>query len=325
MIRPGAVVACLPFVTTIACSTAASPEPEPGPTPGGGKADVWGTDDRSERYEYPDGPIRAASLSSAALIRASRLVRDSATDTWSVPNAPTLKNKENLCDGERFEDQPTSAGCSATLIDDDILLTAGHCYNGYPDTEFAVVFDVAYEAEPDDPMDAVRGISSDRVYHVTEVLSKGYTVDRETETGMDYAVIRVDRAVTGRSPAPVNWSGVLSAGQPLHAIGHPSGLPQKISSGVALDVTGNPEYVIHDADVFGGSSGCGVFDDDGVLVGIHVRSSARRYIQDDDDDTCYVVAVCGDNVDCHRKPHAYDPRALKDQLSAELKAELGVN
>ncbi len=32
-----------------------------------------------------------------------------------------------MCEGERFAGQITAAGCSATLIDDDLVLTAGHC------------------------------------------------------------------------------------------------------------------------------------------------------------------------------------------------------
>jgi hypothetical protein len=42
-------------------------------------------------------------------------------------NQPPHGQKKNLCSDQHFLDQPTSAYCSGTLIDDNLILTAGHC------------------------------------------------------------------------------------------------------------------------------------------------------------------------------------------------------
>ena len=90
-----------------------------------------------------------------------------------------------------------------------------------------------------------------------------------------------------------------------------------------LDAVTNPNFVEHDADVFGGNSGCGLFDAAGTLIGIHVLSSGVRYVTAPSGG-CNVVAVCGVNASCDVKPLAYDPRRLKTELSAEIRTELGI-
>jgi hypothetical protein len=136
-------------------------------------------------------------------------------------------------------------------------------------------------------------------------------------SGYDYALIRLDRKVSDREPAPLNWSDPLTANTPAYVIGHPTGIPQELATGTVLAT--NADFVIHDADVFGGNSGGGLFDATGRLIGIHVFSSAHRFVPGPTGD-CNVVGVCTEEV-CDRKPHAYAPSALAALLTPELRAE----
>jgi V8-like Glu-specific endopeptidase len=293
-----------------------------GPT-GGGKDDVWGTDDRVERYEIQTQALRDAAQSSGGTFLMTDLVHDETRDVWSAKTpTKTLGEDQHLCEGERFANQPAVAYCSATLIADDIMVSAGHCFQWSRCEDFAVVFDYAYDAAPTDPMAIAKDMPAANVYRCAEMLATEYNVDYDAERGADYAVFRLDRKVTGRTPARVNWTAPLVNEQPAYVIGHPSRIPQKLASGKVLDGTMNPDFIMHDADVFGGNSGCGLFDAAGTLIGIHVHSSAQRYTSDPRG--CNVVSVCGENATCMRKPHAYDVRALKLKLSPELQTRLGI-
>ncbi len=112
---------------------------EPGESPpspevlGESKAPVvYGTDNRPDVYAHADATLRArAAQATVALMRPS-------TINTSNPNnvtftAQTLGASYNLCTTERFRDDPTPAFCSGTLIDDDLVLTAGHCITSASD------------------------------------------------------------------------------------------------------------------------------------------------------------------------------------------------
>ena len=45
-------------------------------------------------------------------------------------SSTTLKEYTNLCEGERFGDEPSIATCTGFLIGEDLLATAGHCMTG---------------------------------------------------------------------------------------------------------------------------------------------------------------------------------------------------
>jgi V8-like Glu-specific endopeptidase len=290
---------------------------------GGGKEDVWGADDRIERYEIQTEALRDAARSSGATFLLTDLVHDETRNVWSAKTpTKTLGEDQHLCEGERFANQPAVSWCSATLIADDIMVSAGHCFQSSQCEDFAVVFDYAYDAAPTDPMAIAKDIPAANVYRCAEMLQTEYNVDYDAERGADYAVFRLDRKVTDRPIAKVNWSEPLVNEHPAYVIGHPSRIPQKLATGKILDGTMNPDFVMHDADVFGGNSGCGLFDARGTLIGVHVHSSAQRYTSDPRG--CNVVSVCGENATCMRKPHAYDPRALKLKLTPELRTRLGI-
>jgi len=241
---------------------------------------VYGEDDRRDVYDHPDPRLRAiAAQSIVALVSAGRL--DMADPSDIGFSAQTLGEARRLCDGERFADQPALANCSGTLIDRDIVLTAGHCVTSQAackGTAFVFNFYMASEGE-------LATITADDVYTCRELL-----VQRDRD-GIDYALVQLDRPVSlGRSTVPIrDPSDELSIGAPVTIIGFGSGLPAKIDSGgVVLDPrSGSMDYFRASVDAFGGNSGSGVFDADGNVAGILVRGASdyeRR-------GSCNVVSV----------------------------------
>ena len=92
------------------------------------------------------------------------------------------------------------------------------------------------------------------------------------ETGSDFAIIRLRRPVLDRSPLQYRQSGTVPSNQELIVIGHPSGLPTKVSD--EAEVSGNemPAFFLSNLDAFGGNSGSPVLDaETGIVEGVLVR------------------------------------------------------
>jgi hypothetical protein len=85
-------------------------------------------------------------------------------------------------------------------------------------------------------------------------------------------VVRLDRPVPPPfEPAPL---GTAAVGMALHVAGFPTGLPMKSVDGctVRSHVSGTDAYRI-DCDLFAGSSGSGIFDDAGALLGVYTQGA----------------------------------------------------
>lgn len=285
------------------------------------KADVWGSDSRKETYQYPAGPIKDVAKSTAAMVigGGTLYVENGLWTGYTHPIGETY----DFCPGQRFAKQPALSQCSATLIAPDIVVTAGHCVDHEYCEDMQFVFDYAYDKKPIKPMAIVIDQPGQNAYRCKAILLSGNDRDEDKRTGTDFALIRLDRKVTGRAPAKVNWQNPLTVGQQLYTIGYPSGLPQKVATGNVKNADASQyTFIEHDIDVFGGNSGGGVFDKTGQLVGMHSFSSGIRYVQPEGK-SCNVVAVCGKNANCTTKPNAFDTRALASRLTPALRAELG--
>jgi MYXO-CTERM domain-containing protein len=256
---------------------------------------VYGEDDRQDVYAFgdPAWAARAAEVS-AALISTSDI---NATNPNAIQlDARTLQQELNLCAGERFADQLTAAWCSATLIAPDLVLTAGHCVSSCSGVSF--VFDYYM-----DDATTRHTITSDDVYACQQIVVRQVG-------GADYAVVRLDRNVVGRTPATVaEVAATVPVNTPLTVQGYPSGLPLKIDDGgwVRDAREATLDFFVANLDTFGGNSGSGVYrTDNGQLVGILVRGEAD-YVQDG---SCIRVNVCAD-TGCRGEDSTYAFRAIE--------------
>lgn len=252
---------------------------------------VYGTDDRVEVFNHPDPNLRRiAEESIVALVPAFRVSYDEDSGLYGL-FTPLLKDVRGLCDDELFGNQPTAAVCSGVLIGDDLVLTAGHCIDEQtPCENYAYVFNYRL----DDP-NRLAPIREEDVYSCAEVVSHGSP--RGTSLTPDYAVIQLDRPVTGgHVPVPIRPATPLDLQEPVAMIGFGSGLPAKIDSGgsVADPRADRLDFFVANVDAFAGHSGSATFDSEGRLAGILIGGRTPDYVTLEGE-TCGRVSVYDDS------------------------------
>ncbi|MCB9656743.1 MAG: trypsin-like peptidase domain-containing protein [Sandaracinaceae bacterium] len=240
------------------------------PTPTGQQAAVvYDTDDRQDVYAHPSVALRGVAHDAiVALMRPSRL-NEELDGSFTLKPTLTLGESYDLCADQRFVDQPTPAFCSGTLIAPDIVVTAGHCVTTQSQClNTRLVFDYLYTAA-----DQLSPLEADDVYSCVELLAQQDGV-------MDYAYLRLDRAVVGHAPATLadglgtSCRNVVDE-QPVAVLGFGSGLPLKIDTGgIVTNPSTRGSYFFNTSlDTFGGNSGSGVFNADHKLVGVLSRGA----------------------------------------------------
>ena len=241
---------------------------------------VYGADDRRDVYDDSQTPLRAiARTAVVALVPKGRLQRPATGEI--LFSATPLSSTYQLCKGQRFADQPTLADCTGVLIDSDLIVTAGHCVEKQECTDFHYVFDYFYRASGE-----LEPVSANDVYGCRALVSQEIS-DRNGRQ-IDYAVIQLDRAVSGRTPLKLRSTAAADA-EPLTVIGTGSGLPIKIDRGARVIAAreGERDYFMLEADTFEGSSGSAVVDREGALLGILVRGGTD-YVEQEGQD-CQIV------------------------------------
>src|SRR5262249_10188012 len=140
-----------------------------------------------------------------------------------------------LCSTERFNGDPTWGVCSGTLIDDDLILTAGHCARSLGCSNMAFAFNYLR-----DQAGAVNKLPTDDVFFCNSVV----TVSAESDV-KDYAVIRLDRAATPRyRPIPIQPYAKPLVDHTVALIGAPTGIPLKIDDSGTVLLDGTPTFQI---------------------------------------------------------------------------------
>jgi uncharacterized protein (TIGR03382 family) len=235
---------------------------------------VYGTDDRVEVFNHPNPDLRRiAEESIVALIPSFRISREP-NGLYSL-FTDLLKDLRGLCDDELFGNQPTAAVCSGVLIDDDLVLTAGHCIDQQTPCEtYAYVFNYHL----DDPTH-LAAIRDEDVYTCAGIVSQG--APGGSNFTPDYAVIQLDRPVTGgHSPTVIRPATPLDEREPVAMIGFGSGLPAKIDSGgsVADPRADRLDFFVANVDAFSGHSGSATFDSEGRLAGILIGGRTPDYV-----------------------------------------------
>jgi hypothetical protein len=241
---------------------------------------VYGTDNRQDVYAHPDATLRArAQQSTVSMMRSFTL--NPADPNNITFRASTLRETRNLCPTERFLEDPTASICSGTLIDDDVVLTAGHCIDSSSCADMRFVFNY-YRTTAD----TLKTVSTADVFRCATVVTR-------KQGSVDYALVRLDRPATPRfTPAPVKTgNSALAAGQSVAVIGSGSGIPFKVDTGGSVrdPRAGTLDYFVGNTDTFGGNSGSGVYETSSYSVaGILVRGDTD-YVPNGD---CNVVNVC---------------------------------
>lgn len=235
-----------------------------------------------------DNRLQVSEVSSTQQKWAAATLAQISPNEWDSNFRFTSKSygeSYSLCPGERFFDELSVANCSGFLVAPDVVVTAGHCVQGPTDCQdFKWVLDFK---------DGAQGTSADKVYSCKEIIERKLDAD----TMSDYAVIRLDRKITGRKFFRVRTSGNVAVNTPLVLIGHPSGLPTKVAGGAIVRTNSNDVYFSANTDSFGGNSGSAVINaNTGRVEGILVRGDQDYDVIDGPNgERCRVERVCPAN------------------------------
>lgn len=264
---------------------------------------IYGVDDRLEVSDA-DVQFQQAARSVAALFSLSELAVGTRSGQWQLPAKPILSDLE-WCENERFAQQTATARCTGFLMSSDLLVTSAHCvkpekqprHDGLACTGMAIVFDYAQPDQANGTNSWLHnGLNSSQVFFCDSIVD--HFMD---PAGADWSVIRLERSVQDRKPLPFFNGDRLPESSVMSVIGHPLGLPAKVSGNGAVLDQSRDGYFVTDLDTYAGNSGSPVLVNvpgvEGLQVaGILSRGDAdfERVLQDDGQ-TCQLSRHCTDS------------------------------
>ena len=253
---------------------------------------AYGQDSRTEPFQHPDSKLKEMAASVAILVHAQQVnlsgnavslggytLNEMSEMGWLVngTHAP-------MCAEERFTSQPAPGFCTGFLVEDDILVTAGHCLQKVSCADTNIVFDFQMETA-----DALATLTNADVFKCTEVIAQ--VLPTQENNSLDYAIIKLDRP-TGRAGLDYAIEDTLVPQNNVAVMGHPSGLPMKIASD-AFVMSNEPSapFFITNLDTFGSNSGSPVINTTTYEVeGILVRGEIDYVLAEDG--SCVQVNRC---------------------------------
>ena len=170
---------------------------------------------------YMQRPVRTGRHGklTCAIVDASDLVVHTATSFDLTTYAYIIYGKP-ACSDEPFGSQPTAPFCTAFMVGEDLIATAGHCVDESDLSSVRFLFGF----EMTDATTPILTFQQNQVYTGIEIVHHGGTGD------LDHAIVRVDRVITapGATALPIRRSGAVALGDRVGVIGHPYGLPKKL-------------------------------------------------------------------------------------------------
>lgn len=243
---------------------------------------IYGEDGRREIYEVETAVVRDIADSTVALIP-TRNILARAGGTFEI-RAGTMESEMRVCPSEPYSQQPAAAMCSGSLVGPDLIATAGHCVSNVDCSKYSFVF--GYRMN--NSSSANMSIGGTDIYTCKEIVAREYT------NNQDYALVRLDRAVIGHRVLPVSSTPVQS-GEEVYVVGHPSGLPTKVTLGGKVR-SQQKGYFVTNLDTYGGNSGSAVFSAaSNEIVGILVRGESDFVSSQENGKSCRKSNVCSED------------------------------
>lgn len=239
---------------------------------------IYGIDNRTEVDDYQDERFREKSSSIALRVSKKRLTVDRNDENRILfPNIELENAMPHLCKDERFIKQVSLGQCSGFLVGPSTLVTAGHCVptpKECANNQWVFGF-----------KEGVTELTKSQVYSCKSITSQRYVYDEKEVS--DYAVIELDRDVSGYVPLKLRKRGHAFIKTPLVVIGHPIGLPMKITDGAVIGRLNDIEnqkkwtslklrsnYFTANLDAYFGNSGSPVFNKtNGQVEGILIQGA----------------------------------------------------
>lgn len=258
------------------------------PTASSANKVIYGLDNR---FEVASTPYHYLNQSIAGMVKRYRLKETE--DNFKATYYRDLTSYRGIktCDDMQFRDQPTFASCTGFLIEEDILVTAGHCMTGYgtkvantntfPCKQNSWVF--GYEKTSEVADDLIFG--KDDVYNCETVIEARY------DHIADYALIKLSKKTVNKTPVTISTDS--SNYEPYNGIfvaGHPTGLPLKIAAGAEIAKNLNDNQFVSNLDSFAGNSGSPIFNSTGDVIGVLVSGETDYFY--DKERACYTTNNC---------------------------------
>ncbi len=233
---------------------------------------------RSTAVMVPKERIKKSLFSRMASLSGARSFDEQVTDYEGIP----------LCKEERFRDKITGGVCSGFLIGADIMVTAGHCIMT---DEQCKAHDWVFDFLPDE--NAKYRIPKKNIYSCEKLIAW----KNDFITGLDYAIIKLSKRVSGRKPLDIRRKGKIEDNADVMVIGNPYGLATKVAAGAKVVDNEDEAFFVTDLDTLQGNSGSAVFNaKTGVVEGILVRGEDD--FEYDYDRECFKSKRCADANEC---------------------------
>lgn len=246
----------------------------------GGKADYFGEDDRQDPRSDGVSERQTGWARSSALLAGKEDIEQTDDGGLQLKSDETYGEYRNLCEDVPFTEQPVVPACSSFLVAPDVMVTAGHCVEGFGSpscSDMRFVFDYGYFGDDGAPT----AISEDKVARCEQIVAANYEGNELDQK--DFAVIKLQEPVTDRQPLELRAEGGrVSAGDHLTLIGYPDGLPVKVDSGGVVFHTTDTRFVATNDSFAGNSGGAVVNTRTGKIEAVHVASGGQRFESADD-------------------------------------------
>ncbi|MBY3258703.1 trypsin-like peptidase domain-containing protein [Rhizobium laguerreae] len=186
--------------------------------------------------------------------------------------------------------------CSATLIKERLALTARHCFGPIGDEPAEQFFTKLRTPKVDGkwvepPALATLHTANFNYQFSREKQLRGevsfpilrLVEDGEVRGNLDYALFEIGADENGRLPADHFGEGVVAPvssraavdNELIAIIQHPLGDPKRIDAGRVIEA-GAPWMYYNDIDTLSGSSGSGIRDASGVVIGVHTNGGCDQ-------------------------------------------------
>ena len=218
------------------------------PATGTASAVIYGDDNRLDYSEITDDKIKELARSTVAFIDNEHLVYDQVFDKYYLEK-PDFKL--GMCPNEKYTQQPEWAFCTGSLVAPDVVLTAGHCVS---DLNACHQFKLAFDYYLENPNGQISSLQGKNIFSCADII---YATEKKNAA--DFALIRLDRPVTGRQFLSFSTSD-LTYKDALLIVGYPMGKPVKFAMNGQVRSLLNDQYIVASLDAFSGNSGSPVFN-----------------------------------------------------------------
>ena len=217
---------------------------------------IYGENDIKEYYQIDSLKLRSYAQSIAVQVPKTLLQLE---DSHYLINHEKMGSL-NLCEDQddfhrRLSSQPPIGICTAFLVSEKTLLTAGHCLDeiDYCQNSFWV-FDFKIQEEHDNNI----SFPEENIYSCHKVLAHNKI--------LDYALIELDRKTQKRTPLKLRQRKRLLSNAPLVVVGFPEGWPLKYSLNSKIRENDGENFFVINSDTFEGNSGSPVINTKNGLV-----------------------------------------------------------